>query len=66
MQIPRIKQTIKKVFGGYKSLIERIRTILRERGIAINSIFTAFTMTVSTIVFSITGVFGGEYPAASW
>ena len=49
----------KKVVDQNTSLAERIRTLFLEQGIAITSILTAFSMTISTIVLAITGVFGG-------
>ena len=58
-QVARIKQTIAKVLDQDTSLAERIRTLFRERGITIITILTAFSMTISTIVLAITGVFGG-------
>ena len=39
-------------------MAERIRTLFREQGITILSILTALSMTISTIVIAITGVFG--------
>ena len=58
-QVARIKQTIEKVLDQNTSLAERIRTLFREQGITIFSILTAFSMTISTIVFGSTGVFRG-------
>ena len=58
-QVARIKQTLEKVLDKDKSLAERIRTLFREQGIIIFSILTALSMTISTIVLAITGVFGG-------
>ena len=58
-QVARIKQTIDKVLDQNTSLAERIRTLFREQSITIFSILTALSMTISTIVLSITGVFGG-------
>ena len=58
-QVARIKQTLKKVVDENTSLAERIRTLFLEQGIAITSILTAFSMTISTIALAITGVFGG-------
>ena len=57
-QTARIKQTIEKVLDQNTSLAERIRTLFREQSITIFSILTAFSMTISTIVLAITGVFG--------
>ena len=58
-QVARIKQTIEKVLDKDTSLAERIRTLFREQGITIISILTALSVIISTIVLSITGVFGG-------
>ena len=55
----RIKQTVAKVLDKKTSLAEKIRTSFREQGITIFSILATLSMTVSTIVLSITGVFGG-------
>ena len=60
MHVERIKQTIEKVPDKDTSLAERIFTLFRERGITIISVLTALTMTISTVVLAITGVFGGE------
>ena len=38
---------------------ERIRILFCEEGIIVMSIRTAFSVTISTIVLAITGVFGG-------
>ena len=40
-------------------MAERICTLFREQGITIFSILTALSMTISTIVLAITGIFGG-------
>ena len=56
-QAARIKQTLEKALDQNKSLAERIRTLFREQGITIFSILTALSMTISTIVLVITGVF---------
>ena len=58
-QVARIRQTLEKVLDKNTSLAERIRTLFREQGITIFSILTALSMTISTIVLAITGVFGG-------
>ena len=58
-QVAMIKQTIEKVYDKSTSLAERIRTLFREQSINIFSILTAFSMTISTIVLSITDVLGG-------
>ena len=57
-QFARIKQTIEKILDKDTSLEEKIRTLFREQGITIISILTALSMTISTIVLAITGVFG--------
>ena len=59
MQVTRIKQTIREVLDEDKSFPERICTLFREQGITIVSIPNALSMTISTIVFAITGVTGG-------
>ena len=58
-QVARIKQTLEKVLDRNTSLAERIRTLFREQGTTIFSILTALSMTISTIVLAIIGVFGG-------
>ena len=58
-QVARIKQTLGKVLDKGTSLAERILTLFKEQGITIFSILTALSMTISTIVLAITGVFGG-------
>ena len=58
-QVARIKQTLEKALDKNASLAERIHTLFREQGLTIFSILTALSMTISTIVFAITGVFGG-------
>ena len=58
-QVARIKQTLEKVLDKNTSLAERIRTLFREQGITIFSILTALSMTISTILLAITGIFGG-------
>ena len=58
-QVSRIKQTLEKVLDQNTSLAERIRTLFCEQGITIFSILTAFSMTISVIVLTTTGVFGG-------
>ena len=65
IQVPRIRQTLEKVYDKGTSLAERIRTLFREQGITIFSILTALSMTISTIVLAITGVFGGGGNAGS-
>ena len=58
-QVARIKQTLERVHEKDASLAERIRTLFCEQGITIFSILTA-SMTISTIVLAVTGVFGGS------
>ena len=58
-QVARIKQTIEKVLDQNTSLAGRIRTLFREQGITIFSILTALSVTISTIVLAITGLFRG-------
>ena len=41
-------------------MAERICTLFRKQGITIFSILAALSMTISTIVLAITGVFGGD------
>ena len=59
IQVAKIKQTFEKVLDKDTSLAERIRTLFREQGITIFSILTALSVTISIIVFAITGAFGG-------
>ena len=40
-------------------MAERIRTLFREQGVTIISVPTALSMTISTIILAIIGVFGG-------
>ena len=48
-----------KVLNKNTSLAERIRTLFREHGITIFLILTALSITISTILLVIAGVFGG-------
>ena len=41
-------------------MAERIRTLFREQGITVFLILTALSVTISTIVLAITGIFGGD------
>ena len=59
-QVARIKQTLEKILDKDTSLAERIRTLIREQDITTFSVLTALSMTISTIVLAITGVFGGD------
>ena len=58
--VARIKQTLEKVLDKNTSLAERIRILFREHGITIFSVLTVLSMTISTIVLVITGVFRGR------
>ena len=58
-QIARFKQTLEKVLDKDASLAERIRILFKEQGIAIFSVLTALSMSISTTLLAITGVFGG-------
>ena len=60
-QVARIKQTLEKVLDKNTSLGVRISTLFREQGITIFSILTALSLTISTIILAITGVFGGGW-----
>ena len=64
-QVAKIKQTLEKVLDKNISLAERIRTLLRKQGITIFPILTALSMAISTMVFAITGGFGGSGGAGS-
>ena len=52
-------QTLEKILDKDASLAERIRSLFRKQCITIFSILTALSITTSTIVLPITGVFGG-------
>ena len=58
-QDARNKHTLEKVLDQNTSLAERIRTLFNEQVISIFLILTALSMTISTIVLSIIGVFVG-------
>ena len=58
-QVSRIKQTIEKIIDKEVPLLERIRTLFKERGVTIFSIMTTFSVTIATTVLAITGVFEG-------
>ena len=58
-QIARIKQTLEKGLDKDASSAERIRILFKEQGIAIFSVLTALSMSISTTLLAITGVFGG-------
>ena len=59
-QVARIKQTLEKVFDKNTPFAERIYNLFDEQDIIIFSILTALSVTISTIVLTITGVFGGD------
>ena len=59
MRVARIKQTIEKVLDKNTSLAERSCNLFRKQGITIFSILTDLSITISTIVLAVTGVFGG-------
>ena len=56
-QVARIEENLEKVFDKNVSLSERTRTLFREQSRTIFSILTAFSMTISTIVLAIKGIF---------
>ena len=64
-QVARIKQTLEKILDKNTSSAKRIHSLFREQGITIFSILTALSMTISTIVLAITGVFVGGGEAGS-
>ncbi|CAG2228842.1 unnamed protein product [Mytilus edulis] len=53
-QVNRIKETIYKVLNEDTTLGERIKTLIREQGITIASILTAFGMIIGVIVETFT------------
>ena len=59
-QVARIRQTIEKLLDLDTFLAERIRTLFREQRIAIFSILNSLSMTISTTVLAVTGVFGSS------
>ena len=59
-QVARMKQTLEKFHDKKISLDESIRTLFREEGITIFAILTVLSMSISTIVYANTGVFGGR------
>ena len=59
-QTVRIRQTLEKALDQNTSFAERIRTLIKEQSTTTFSILTALSMTISTIVLAITGVFGGS------
>ena len=64
-QIARIRHSIEKVLNKNTSSAERIRTLFKEQGITMFSILTVLSMTISTIILAITGIFGGGGGAGS-
>ena len=58
-QVARIKETLEKVLDKDTSLAERSHTLFKEQGRTTFLILTALSMTISTTVLAITGVFGG-------
>ena len=50
---------LEKVLDKNTLLAERMRALFREQGITIFSILIALSLTISTTVLAITGVFGG-------
>jgi hypothetical protein len=61
-QINRFRETIHRILNEDTTLAERIRTLFREHGITIASILTAIGMTISTLVFALTGGSGAVVP----
>ena len=59
-QTVRIRQTLEMVLDQNTSFAERIRTLIKQQSTTTFSILTALSMTISTIVLAITGVFGGS------
>ena len=57
-QVSRVKQAIGKGTNKDASLANKTRTSFREQSITVISILTAFSLTISTIVIVVTGVFG--------
>ena len=62
-QTVRIRQTLEMVLDQNTSFAERIRTLIKQQSATTFSILTALSMTISTIVLAITGVFGGSVRA---
>ena len=58
-QVAKIKQTLEKVLDKNLFLAEKICTLFCEQGITVFSILAALSMTISTIVYAITGALGG-------
>ena len=49
-QITSFKETIAKVLDKDTSLAEKIRTLFREQGITIASVFTAIGMAIGVLI----------------
>ena len=64
-QTARIEQTLERVLDEDASLAERIHTLLHVQGITVIQIITPLSLTISTIVLAITGVFGGGWSPAT-
>ena len=64
-QISSFKETIAKVLDKDTSLGEKIRTLFREQGIAIASIFTAIRMAIGVLVEALLSGSGAGTAAAS-
>ena len=54
-QFARIRQTVEKILDDDLSLREKIKLVFREHGFTITAILTAFGLTISTIITSLTG-----------
>ena len=67
VQTNRIRQTFEKMLNEDKTLMDRLKTLIREQGITIASILTAIGMTIGVLVESIqlalTGGGGSSPPA---
>ena len=63
-QISSFRETIAKVLGSDSSLTEKIRTLFREQGITIASIFMAIGMTIGVLVEALLPG-GGGFSVAS-
>ena len=62
-QINRIREIIRRLLHEDKTLAERIRTLFREQGIPIASIFTAIGMAISSLVLAVAGGGAGSTPS---
>ena len=54
-QVTNIRKTMAKTLDSGTSLVEKIRVILREQGITITSVLTAFKTVIATIDEAFTG-----------